>query len=168
MSDQERAIVATVVARAGADPVVRDQLRSDPVGTLAAAGMILPGSARVQVLEDGANVVHVVVPRLSELIGTQKEQFVAALARLVPMPAGVEMHLHQETEDLRFVVLPAAAGPGDPGDDQLSDDALANVAGGMVQLGGNGGAGGDGPWLGVLGGNGGNGGNGGLGGLGGF
>jgi hypothetical protein len=168
MSDieQERAIIAEVIVTAWKDQAYREKLAADPAGVLMEAGLELPADCRVTVVENTGTVSHVSIPRLEDMAATDKEQFMAELAGLVPVPAGREVRLHQDTADERFFVLPLP--PQEV--DELSDEDLKLVVGG---LGGNGGAGGSAGWFGGnggaggnagwLGGNGGNGGNGGAG-----
>jgi hypothetical protein len=150
MSDveQERAIIAEVIVDAWKNEAFRERLVGDPAGVLREAGLELPADCRVTLMQDTGNVSHVSIPRLEEMASTDKERFMAELAGLVPVPAGIEVRLHQDTADERFFVLPLP--PLEI--DELDDDELKLVVGG---LGGNGGAGG------ILGGNGGNGGTGG-------
>lgn len=163
-SENERAIAAEVIVNAWRDEAYRGKLMADPAGTLEQAGLTLPAGCRVTVLENTPAVWHMSIPRAEDLAAGQKEQFAAELAGVIPIPAGVELHLHQSAEDERFLVLPLL--PAEMG--ELSDEELKTVwAGGN---GGNGGTaglfGGNGGAAGLLGGNGGLfGGNGGAGGL---
>ncbi len=103
-------------------------------------------------LENSDDTWHLAIPRLEDLAAGEREQVAAELAALIPLPGGVELRLHQNTADERFVVLP----PAPEQTDALSDEELMQVVGGGN--GGNGGAGG--AYGGLFGGNGGNGGNG--------
>jgi len=152
-SDRERLIAAEAVVRAWRDEEYRAQLIGDPMGTLKEAGLTLPAGCRVTVLENTDCVWHAAVPALEDLAGAGRDDFLADLTRLVPLPAGVELRLHQDTADERFLVLPLPP----VGAEELGDEELKLVLGG-----GNGGAGGDGGsagFFGLLGGNGGAGGN---------
>ena len=153
-SEDERIIAAEAIARAWRDEAYRERLLGDSAGVLRDAGLELPAGCRVTVLENTDTVWHAVVPVLEDL-GAEKDAMVSELAGLLPLPAGVELRLHQSTADERFLVLPLP--PQEAG--ELEDVELDVVFGG-----GNGGAGGD---VGILGGlfsTGGNGGNGGTGG----
>jgi hypothetical protein len=153
-SEEERAIVAEAIVMAWRDEGYRERLIADPAGVLRDAGLTLPAGCRVTLLEDTPTVAHVTVPSLEDMAGGGREPFMAELAALIPLPAGLELRLHQDTETERFVVLPLPPQPVE----ELSDDELKLVVGGFAVDGGNGGAGG-------IGGAGGNGGNGGAGGL---
>ena len=98
---------------------------------------------------------HLSIPRLEDLAAGDTERLGAELATMLPLPDGVELRLHQDTGDERFVVLPL------PPDEAaaLSDEELKAVVGG-----GNGGDGGNGGTIGIVSGAGGNGGAGGDGG----
>ena len=162
--ENERVVTADVIVGAWRDDAYRERLLADPAGVLAEAGLHLPAGCRVTALENTGTVWHLAVPALEDLAAGEKERFGAELAALLPLPAGVELHLHQTTGDERFVVLPlppeAVA--------ELSDDQLESVLGGGnggaggTALFGTGGAGGNGGNAGLLGGTGGNGGNAGL------
>ena len=56
--------------------------------------------------ENTPAVWHVAIPRLEDTAAGEKEQFVAELGEMIPVPAGVELRLHQNTESERFLVLP--------------------------------------------------------------
>jgi hypothetical protein len=159
--EQEKAIIAEVIVTAWKDQAYREKLAGDPAGVLREAGLELPADCRVTLMEDTGDVSHVSIPRLEDMAATDKERFMAELAGLVPVPAGIEVRLHQDTADERFFVLPLP--PLEI--DELSDEELKLVVGGNGGnggaggvFGGNGGAGGYLGNAGLLGGNGGNGG----------
>jgi len=156
-SEQERVIAAEVIVNAWKDEAYRQKVIGDPAGVLKEAGLTLPADCRVTVLESTSAVSHISIPRLEDMAAGDKEQFMAELARLIPMPAGLELRLHQNTENERFLVLPLSPHQAE----ELSDEELMMVLGS-----GNGGAGGNAGLFGI-GGNGGNGGVGGIGGIGG-
>ena len=169
-SEKERVIAAEVLVNAWRDEAYRSRLLDDPVGILKEAGLSLPAECRVTVLENSPAVWHIAIPRLEDLAAGEKEQFMAELGTMIPVPAGVELRLHQSTERERFLVLPLQSQEAE----ELSDEDLKVVLGS-----GNGGAGGNaglfegngglfGGNAGLFGGNGGNGGNGGAGGNAGF
>jgi hypothetical protein len=155
----EQGILAEVIVRTWQDDAQRARLLADPATVLRDAGMQLPDGVRVTVLEDTATVMHVSVPHLLGADEVGRDAFLAVLASRVPLPAGVELRLHQSTESDVFVVLPMA--PAEAG--QLGDEALQSVIGGFGDavglFGGNGGNGGNGGSVGQLGGNGGIGGS---------
>ena len=158
-SDRERLIAAEAVVRAWRDDEYRAKLIGDPAGTLEEAGLTLPAGCGITVLENTAAVWHAAIPAVEDLAGAGKDDFLAELARLVPLPAGVELRLHQDTADERFLVLPLPP----LGAEELGDEELKLVlGGGNGGAGGNGGSagfvGGNGGWPGFLGGNGGHGG----------
>lgn len=154
-SSDQRAVLAEVIVRSWRDDDFRRRLLAEPTATVREAGLAVPDTCRVTVLEDTTTVRHVAVPRVETASDADRAQFQDALARLLPMPAGHEVHLHQNTDAEIFVVLPLA--PDDA--DGLSAEELALVSGGN---GGNGGIGGNGGAGGLFGGNGGMGGNAGL------
>jgi hypothetical protein len=160
--EQERAVVAGAIVGAWRDEGYRERLISDGAAVLRAAGLELPEGCRVVVVENTDSIWHLAVPRGEDAAGDEIEQFVAELADQLPLPPGVELHLHQDLHDKRHIVLPLA--PREM--DALSDDELKSVVGGVLMNGGNGGTGGNGGLFGN-GGAGGNGGNGGAGGNGG-
>jgi Nitrile hydratase, alpha chain len=61
MSDKADA-EARVIGQAMSDPVFRKKLLADPVSTLKGAGVEVPEGVSVQVVEDTATLVHVVLP----------------------------------------------------------------------------------------------------------
>jgi hypothetical protein len=152
-NEKQRAVIADVTVKAWRDKAYHKKLVKDPTGALRDAGLDLPVGCRVTMLENKGNIVHLAIPRLEDMVGVQKERFMADLARLIPVPAGLELRLHQNTDKEFFLVLPQPPQQAE----ELSDAELMSVWGG-----GNGGNGGDGG-AGGAGGNAGNGGNGGAG-----
>ena len=153
-SEKERVIAAEVIVNAWKDEAYRQKVIDDPVGALKEAGLTLSADCQVTVLESTSTVSHISIPRLEDMAAGEKEQFMAELARLIPIPAGRELRLHQNTENERFLVLPLPPHQAE----ELSDEELKMVlgagnGGNAGLLGGNGG---------LLGGNGGAGGNAGL------
>ncbi len=162
-SEKERVIAAEVIVNAWKDEAYRQKLIDDPAGTVKEAGLALPADCQVTVLESTSTVSHISIPRFEDMAAGDKEQFMADLAKLIPVPAGLELRLHQNTENERFLVLPLPPHQAE----ELSDEELMMVLGsGNGGNGGNGGAGGilggNGGVGGILGGNGGNGGTGGF------
>ena len=51
-----------VVARAWSDPVFKAKLLSDPVGVLTEARVELPGDKIVKVVENTADILHLILP----------------------------------------------------------------------------------------------------------
>lgn len=149
--ENEKAIIAGVIVGAWRDDAFRKKLLDDPAGVLQDAGLTLPAGCRVTVLEDTPAVTHVAIPRLEDLVAGAKEGFMAELAARIPLSAGVELRLLQDTAAERFVVLPLVHAEME----RLSDEELEMVVGGTD---GNGGAGELGGFPGLLGGNGGTGG----------
>jgi uncharacterized membrane protein YgcG len=157
--ENERAVIAGVIVGAWRDDSFRTRLLDDPVRVLEEAGLVLPADCRVTVLEDTPTVRHVAIPRLEELVAGERERLMAELATVIPLPAGVELRLRQNTATERFVVLPLPH----PEAARLGDAALKTVVGGGFPA--SFGSGGDGGAGGIVG-SGGNGGNGGAGGTG--
>ena len=178
-SEKDRVIAAEVIVNAWKDEAYRRKLIDDPAGVLQGAGLTVPADCRITVLENTSTVSHIPIPSLEDMGADDKEQFMAELAQLIPVPGGFEMRLHQNTASERFLVLPLSPHQAE----ELSDEELKMVLGGgnggnggtggffggNGLFGGNGGAGGllggNGGAGGLLGGNGGNGGDGGRGGL---
>jgi hypothetical protein len=125
-SENDRVIVAELIVNAWRDEAYREKLIGDPAGALKDAGLALPADCRVTVLEDTGAVSHISIPRLEDMAAGGKEQFMADLAGLIPIPAGLELRLHQNTENERFLVLPLP--PHEM--EGLSDEELNLVVGG--------------------------------------
>jgi uncharacterized membrane protein YgcG len=160
-ADQERIVIAEVIRKAWAAGAGREALLRNPSQVLREAGLDLPEGQTVTILEDTQAVRHLVLP--ATVTDEVRQEVLALLSQAIPLPVGLELRLHQNSDAERFLVLPLPLGE----DESLTEDALGLVVGGN---GGNGGAGGNGG-LGGLGGNGGNGGlflggNGGNGGVG--
>ena len=153
-SEQDRVVVAEAIFNAWKDEAYRERLIDDSTAVLGDAGLTLPAGCRVTVVVNSDDTWHLSIPRLEDLAAGDTERLAAELATMLPLPDGVELRLHQDTEHERFIVLPL---PPDEAD-TLSDEDLKAVVGGGN--GGNGGLGGD-----LFGGAGGNGGNGGAGGI---
>lgn len=134
-SDGERVILAEVIRTAWAAGPDRDALRRDPVTVLREAGLDVPQGQTVTVLEDTPSVRHLVIP--ADPTEEITQQVLSLLAQSIPLPDGVEVRLHQNTDTQRFLVLPLPLGE----DASLNDEILGLVVGGN---GGNGGAGGTG------------------------
>lgn len=168
--ENERLVTAEVIVNAWRSEDFRARLLADPVAVLAEAGLEVPAGCTVTVLENTRTVWHLAVPRFEELSDGEKEEFGAELVAGLPLPAGVELHLHQATGTERFLVLPM-----EPQESrELSEDELRLVLGGgnggqagVAGLFGVGGNGGDATGLFGAGGNGGTGGLFGVGGSGG-
>lgn len=140
-SEKKKAALAEVTVRAWQDMVYRTKLADDPAQVLREAGVILPAGCRVTLLENTGSIAHLAIPRLEDLTGSGKERFLSELAGLIPSPAGLELRLHQNTDDEFFLVIPQQPQPVEP----LSDEELTKVWGGGL-LGydfGNGGNGGN-------------------------
>lgn len=155
--EQDRVVIAEVIVNAWRDEGYRARLIGDGAAVLREAGFALPPGCRVAVLENTDGIWHFAAPWFGDLEAGQKDQVVAELAGLLPLPEGVELHVHQDSEGLRHLVLPQP--PDDL--DALSDGQLELVVGGLGAAGGNGGAGGLGGLI-LLAGNGGAGGTAGL------
>jgi hypothetical protein len=62
MKEDHRKKMGKVIAKAWTDPEYKKKLHSDPHAALAEAGITVPKSQKIRVLEDSADTVHVVVP----------------------------------------------------------------------------------------------------------
>ena len=105
-SEKDRVIAAEVIVNAWKDEVYRRKLIDDPAGVLQGAGLTVPADCRITVLENTSTVSHIPIPSLEDMGADDKEQFMAELAQLIPVPGGFEMRLHQNTASERFLVLP--------------------------------------------------------------
>ena len=62
MKDDSRQKMGKVIARAWTDEQYKKRLHSNPHETLAEAGIQVPKTHKIKVLEDTSDTVHVVVP----------------------------------------------------------------------------------------------------------
>lgn len=62
MKEDHRKKMGKVIAKAWTDPEFKKKLQSDPHAALAEAGISVPKTQKIKVLEDSADTVHVVLP----------------------------------------------------------------------------------------------------------
>ena len=98
--DRDRTIYAMMVARIWKDPNYRQQFLADPKTALSREGIKITNGAKLEVVEDTAAVKYVVLSSDSD----PQQQLAAQL----PLPEGRELRLVQNTDQLRYVVIPAA------------------------------------------------------------
>ena len=70
--DEGRTKVAKVIARAWGDESYRKRLHSHPHETLAEAGLHVPATHQVKVMEDTDDTIHVVIPKRPAHITTEQ------------------------------------------------------------------------------------------------
>ena len=82
---------ARAIGQAMSDPGFRKRLLADPVPTLRGAGVEVPDGVSVQVVEDTATLVHVVLPALAgdeAIIDSDLERVVGGRAGRCQEPSG--------------------------------------------------------------------------------
>lgn len=104
-SDRNQVIYAELIARAWGDKAYKDQLLVNPRQTLTEAGMELPESGTIQVLENTEAVHYVVLPK-SATFADFKDNIADGLTPLFPLSANQEIIIRQMTEDLSYIILP--------------------------------------------------------------
>lgn len=62
MKEDHRKKMGKVIAKAWTDPAFKKKLQTDPHAALAEAGITVPRSQKIKVVEDSADTVHVVLP----------------------------------------------------------------------------------------------------------
>jgi nitrile hydratase alpha subunit len=127
--DREKAIFAEAVARAWKDSAFHAQLRKSPKEALSALGYKVPDGVELHVVEDTERDRHMALPE-AETFDKIREALHTRLDRGLPLPEGVSLKLLQNTKSHKFFVLPVAP----PATDELSDEQLANVAGGGTMV----------------------------------
>ena len=98
--DRDRTIYAMMVARIWKDPEYRQKFLADPKTVLNKEGINITNGAKLQVVEDTGTVKYVILSGDADL----QQQ----LAALLPLPEGRELRLVQSSEQVRYVVIPAA------------------------------------------------------------
>jgi hypothetical protein len=123
--DRNRAIIAEVVARGWRDQAYLDRLKKNPKAALLEAGMVIPASMEVVLLENTGTVINAILPPKSDM---PKYQAVIqkAVQMLADLPDDIEVRLNRETATRSFFILPVKPASGG----ELSDADLEQVAGG--------------------------------------
>lgn len=128
-SDRNRAVIAEVIARVWREPAFREQVKKNPKQTLTQAGMTIPASMEVVLLENSPTVIHAVLPPKADM-----QRFASRLPKAVSllsdMPDTIEVRVHRDSAARSFLVIPAAPAAVKTG--ELSDKQLEQVAGGKT------------------------------------
>lgn len=128
-SDRNRAVIAEVIARVWREPAFREQVKKNPKQTLTQAGMTIPASMEVVLLENSPTVIHAVLPPKAEM-QRYASRLPKAVALLSDMPDTIEVRVHRDSAARSFLVIPAAPAAVKTG--ELSDAQLEQVAGGKT------------------------------------
>ena len=124
-SDKHRSIIAEVIAHAWRDPKYLGKLRQNPKLMLENAGVRIPQTLDVKLLENTPTLINVILPPLGEM-----DKYEARLQRAVQMlkdlPEDIEVQLHRDSATRAFIVIPLP--PEHAG--ELSDRQLESVVGG--------------------------------------
>ncbi|WP_390914048.1 hypothetical protein [Pseudosulfitobacter sp. SM2401] len=123
--DKEKVIRAEVVANAWKDPGFLAELVANPAGVLSDAGLDVPKGTNVKVVQNTAQDVYVVAQHAEDFEET-REQFMNGINWMLPLPAGVRLHMLQNTETDRHMVIPQA-----PNLQDMSDDDVMTMASGV-------------------------------------
>ena len=120
-SERSSVITGMVVARAWRDPGYRNRLLSSPREVLVADGLEIPDGMAIRVFADTPAVRHIHLTSLT----TEAEELVPVFREMLPLPAGSEIRLIQNTEQALCLVVPLA--PPEP--QTLTDvDVLRRLA----------------------------------------
>lgn len=122
--DRDRVITAEVIAKAWKDDAYRARLIADPNKVLTEAGAKVPEGMTIQVVANSPTIANVVIP-YAERWEEAEETFFEGLRKILPLPAGIELRVVQNTKDVRYLVLPLSPDMG-----ELSEEDLMAVAGG--------------------------------------
>jgi hypothetical protein len=129
-SDKNRVILAQLVARMWRDPAFRDTVKRDPRKALTEAGVSVPPTVHIRVLENTDKVTHIVLPPQS-VISASPGILQKIMERALPIPPGTEVNLVQDNDSVKSLVIPRIPPGYSAG--QLTDEQLAGVAGGGYQ-----------------------------------
>ena len=78
-----------VIGQAMSDPAFRKRLLADPAGTLKAAGVEVPDGVTIEVVEDTATRVHLVLPaREDATLDTDLDAAVGGMMKTAMPPCG--------------------------------------------------------------------------------
>lgn len=140
--------VQTVVDRANNDPTFRTRLRADPAAAFREAGLELPKGAAVEVIETNRSDIHLLlgarvnVPELDRI--AQRADSDAAFKELLlhdaraavenhtgaKLPPTCKVHVREAVPNTMYLYV---AGSQD-GPEELTDDDLEAVSGGVLQI----------------------------------
>ena len=88
MGNAQSKLYGQIVAQAWADPEFKRRLLADPAAVLRERGIELPAGARVRVVEDTDEVVHLALPyRTGELSAEQLDQAAGGTRDKDPWPS---------------------------------------------------------------------------------
>ncbi len=86
---EPRERMAELLARTLTDDDFRKRLLADPEGTLRAEGFSLPPEIRVKVVENSADLIHIVLPAKQEALSDEElDKVTAGASRYVGFPGG--------------------------------------------------------------------------------
>src|SRR5947209_874883 len=120
-SERSSVITGLVIARAWRDPGYRSRLLSSPRDVLIDEGLEIPDGMAIRAFADTPRIRHIHLTSLT----TEAEELVPAFRELLPLPAGSEIRLIQNTEQALCLVVPLA--PPEP--QTLTDvDVLRRLA----------------------------------------
>ena len=115
-----------VVAKCWEDEAYKKRFLEDPEGVLAEAGFVVEEGVTYKVIEQPKLVKYLVLPHADakEAVQTIAKGFLNQVERKdVVIPDGAEVRIIQNTEDTRYMILPASP-------KSLTQAELAMVAGG--------------------------------------
>lgn len=124
-SDKHRAIIAETVARGWREPAFLSEFRQNPKMTLQKAGMDIPATMEVVVLENSPTVINAVLPPKGDM-QRYEARMQKAVKMLADLPEDMEVHLHRDSAIRSFIIIPEAPSHGG----ELSDAQLEQVVGG--------------------------------------
>lgn len=124
-SDKNRAIIAEAVARGWREPAYLSQLRQNPKVTLQKAGLTIPPSMEVVLLENTPTVINAILPPKGDM-ARYEARLQKAVQMLKDLPEDVEVRLHRDSATRSFIIIPEAPAHGG----ELTDAQLEQVVGG--------------------------------------
>jgi hypothetical protein len=120
-SERSSVITGLVIARAWRDPGYRSRLLSSPREVLIDEGLEIPDGMAIRAFADTPTVRYIHLTSLT----TEAEELVPVFREMLPLPAGSEIRLIQNTEQALCLVVPLA--PPEP--QTLTDtDVLRRLA----------------------------------------
>jgi hypothetical protein len=120
-NDRSSVVTGMVIARAWRDPGYRNRLLSSPREVLIEEGLEIPDGMAIRAFADTPAVRHIHLTSLT----TEAEELVPVFREMLPLPAGSEIRLIQNTEQALCLVVPLA--PPEP--ESLTDtDVLRRLA----------------------------------------
>jgi hypothetical protein len=140
--------VQTVIDRANNDPTFRGRLRADPAAAFREAALELPRGAAIEVIEANRGDIHLLlggrvnVPELDRI--AERTDYDAAYKKLLlqdaraaveaetggKLPPSCKVHVREAVPNTMYLYL---ASPQN-GPEELTDEALEAVSGGILQM----------------------------------